>query len=155
MHFFYCCRAAGHFVRCGFVYVVVCYGAAICQCCRAPLFSRVFSAYGAAHFVPVSFTCCHALWCRARAAEWSLRLCVVPRTPWCRAPVCHRAPVLPRTRRSAAHSYTAAHPWCCAVIHAAAQFYVRPRIGPLLPRSSPYSSTVACVRAVLRAAVNP
>ena len=28
---------------------------------------------------------------------------------------------------------------CCrAIIHAAAQFYVRPRIGPLLPRSSPY-----------------
>src|SRR6218665_4042059 len=85
--FFYCCRASDHFVRCGFVYVIVCYGAANCQCCRAPLFSRVFSAYGAAHFVPVSFTCAtrHGA---ARAAEWSLRLCVVPRTPWRRAPVC-------------------------------------------------------------------
>src|SRR6218665_1962398 len=39
---------------------------------------------------------------------------------------------------------------CCrAVIHAAAQFYVRPRIGPLLPRSSPY------FRALLRAAAHP
>src|SRR6218665_2636193 len=89
--FFYCCRAADHFVRCGFVYVIVCYGAANCQCCRAPLFSRVFSAYGAAHFVPVSFTCCHAPCCRARGQMVSSSLrgaahsmvpstCMLPRT---------------------------------------------------------------------------
>src|SRR6218665_2651504 len=54
------CRDAGRFVRCGFVYVIVCYGAANGQCCRPPLSSRIVSAYGTAHFVPVSFTCCQA-----------------------------------------------------------------------------------------------
>ena len=65
-HFFMNRRVAGRFVCCGFVYVIVCYGAANCQCCRAPLFSRVVTVYGTAHFVPVSFACCHAPWCRAR-----------------------------------------------------------------------------------------
>src|SRR6218665_616956 len=44
------CRAVlRHFVRYGFVYVIVCHGAAHCQCFRAPLFSWVVSVYGAAH----------------------------------------------------------------------------------------------------------
>src|SRR6218665_4005328 len=97
---------------------------------------------------------------RAAALSSCCREFVLPRTPWCRAPVCCRAPVLPRTRRSAAHSYISAHPWCrarhnasslrlCfrAVIHAAVQFYVRPRIGPLLPHSTPYFRALSYVAA--------
>src|SRR6218665_2442012 len=118
------CRDAGRFVCCGFVYVIVCYGAANSQCFHAPLLSRVFSAYGAAHFVPVSFTCCHAPWGRARGKMVSSSL------------------------RGAAHSYVSAHPWCC--VHACCRASVLPRIcvaahlccraflycrAPVLPRS--------------------
>src|SRR6218665_792355 len=113
------CRGAGRFVRCGFGYGTFVMSARTrhvathSPCCRATLFSRVFSAYSAAHFVPVLFTCCHAPWCRERGQMVSSSLhgaahSMVPR------PVCCRAPVFPRTRRSAAKLYAAAHPWCRA-----------------------------------------
>jgi len=80
----------------------------------------------------------------ARAAKWSRRLCVVPRTPWCRArqnassssPVlprnstCGRAPMVPR----AAERFV-------LLAYVAAQLYMLPRSSmccraPMVPRAA-------------------
>src|SRR6218665_1394001 len=156
-YFFMNCHDAGRFVRCGFVYVIVCYVAANCQCCRAPLFSRVVS-----RMVP-RISCPYRLHVAtrhgaARAAKWSRRLCVVPRIRMlplihgaaftcAAAHQCCRASVWPRICGSA-HSYTAAHLCCRALSHVAAQLY-------MLPRSSTYDrASVLRFRAVLHIAAH-
>src|SRR6218665_1762690 len=112
------CRDAYRFVRCGFVYVNVCYGAAQ-PCCRALVMlprTLMLPLIRGAAFVYA-----------ARAAKWSQVLCVA-------------------ALHSAAHLYVAARPWCracgqmvssslCAASHVAAQFYMLPR--PMVPRGRP------------------
>src|SRR6218665_4059057 len=118
-YFFMNYRDVGRFVRCGFVYVIVFYGAANCQCCRAPLFSRVFSVYGAAFVYDAALQCCRAsLWprvCGSAHSHTAAHTCC--RAAWCRAPVFRRSPMVPR----AAERYV-------VLAYGAAQFYVLPRI---------------------------
>src|SRR6218665_177174 len=137
--FFMDCRDAYRFVRCGFVYVNVCYGVAFMYaaaqlCCRAlvmlprtrmfPLIrgaahSHTAALHGAAHL----YAAAHP-WRRACGQMVSSSTCC--RAPWCRSVL------------------------CVAAFHAAAQFSVLPR--PMLPRPMlPRSSTccrVPCCRAV-------
>src|SRR6218665_2563975 len=108
-----------------------------------------------AHFVPVSFTCCHAPW-SAPAAKWSRRLCVVPGTRmlplihgaefmYAAAHQCCRASLWPRVCGSA-HSYTAAHMCCRDLvmlprIRVAAHPWFR---APVCCRAPMFPRTVAC-----------
>src|SRR6218665_1868065 len=151
------CRDAGRFVRCGFGYVTFVmlprtrHVAAHSPCCRATLFSRVFSAYSAAHFVPVLFTCCHAPWCRKRGQMVSSSLhgaahsmvphtCMLPRTSvaahssFGRELVCCRASMVPRVYLHRAPSYVAA------------QSYVLPRTH-LVPRMANAAAHSTCCHA--------
>src|SRR6218665_3120980 len=143
-YFFMNCRAAGHFVRCCFVYVIVCYGAANCQCrvvsawCRALVCCR-------SSMVPRS---CILTRTRAAALHGSAHLHAAAH-PWCCAcgqmvssSSCFRAPMVPRAEeRYVVLACVAAHlPWCRSV-------YVRPRFGPSLPRSSPYCRALSHVAA--------
>src|SRR6218665_3011731 len=107
-------------------------GATNCQCCRAPLFSRVVSVYGAARWNAAAHLCCRASVVRAFLYG---RAPVLPRScQFCRAPVlprpcqCCSVFVLPRSMvprtcmpprtHGAARIYVVAQsfvlPWCHA-----------------------------------------
>src|SRR6218665_331401 len=160
-------RDAGRFVRCGFGYVTFVmvprtrHVAAHSPCCRASVWPRIC---GTAHSpCRRAFVCAAHPCCRASMVP---RTCMLSRTSvsahssFGRALVCRRASlvprvyVLPRTFVCVrAVLCIAAHSTCCharpgsslylAVFPrisygAAHRLYVRPRIGPSLPRSSPY-----------------
>src|SRR6218665_2356268 len=115
------CRDAYRFVRCGFVYVIVCYGAAfmyaaaqlcgrayVVPCCRAlvmlPRTGMLPLVCGAAHSHTAALhSAAHlyvaASYGAARAAKWS-QFSVLPR------------PMVPRGRPNGLSSLCCRVPWC-------------------------------------------
>src|SRR6218665_3959440 len=173
------CRDAYRFVRCGFVYVNVCYGAAFMYaaahpCCRAlvmlprtrmlPLIRGAVFVYAAARLcsrasvVPRTFilprTCMPP-----RVRPNGLKFSVLPRPMLPRSSTCCRVPclraVLCVSASHGAAQYSVCRVPCCRAVlcvaasHGAAQFYMLPR--SMLPRSSLCFRVPWC-RAALRAA---
>src|SRR6218665_2092504 len=136
-YFFMTCRDSYRFVRCGFVYVIVCLVPRVCgvahsytaaQSCRRDLVllprTRMLPLIHGAAFV---YAAAHP-WCRAWDQMVSSSLCAAYHGA-AKFSVLSR-PMLPRS------STCCRVPWCRAVLHVAAshaaalRFYVRPRLGP-------------------------
>src|SRR6218665_1838774 len=160
-YFFMDCLDAYRFVRCGFVYVNVCYGAAFMYA-AAQLCGRAY--VGRSHVLPRSrnaaahsYVAAHLYaaahpWCRACGQMVSSSTCC--RVPCRRAVLCVAAShgaaqfsVLPRPMLPCS-STCCRVPWCRAVLcvaasHVVAQFYMLPR--SMVPRS-PLSCRVSWCR---------